>query len=458
MAITRRQFLKRSGRVAAGALLGPGLFGNPFVRRALAEHDRRSLPRRALPRRRQRRAQHRHPRRRRRRDAAHRLRGRAHRPAAAGCSITPADARRDARSASTRTPARSSRSIPGSGLGAACKALYDAGKRRRHPGLRLSRLQPLARGVARSIWETGDSALGRAYAAPAGSGATSPANYGGTRHPGASTSTIGVAGEFRQSDDQRARRPAARATSASRTTTYSDDDIAAKRAAFDGALRRGRRAGAADRCDYLGNSGARRCSRARATRALHDLYVSDRADASNDAVRRPRPQHRARSARDREDDLRRAAGRRPTSTRASSSSNNGGYDTHSDQGGAETDGQHYDLHAEVGDALEALLRRLRRHGRRRQGRASWSGASSAAASRRTSNGTDHGSQGPMFVIGGERQRRRLRQPPEHRRRRARRRRQHRLLAGRRDPFRSTDFRDVYGTILKHWLNVPSRRS
>jgi uncharacterized protein (DUF1501 family) len=23
------------------------------------------------------------------------------------------------------------------------------------------------------------------------------------------------------------------------------------------------------------------------------------------------------------------------------------------------------------------------------------------------------------------------------------------------PFRSTDFRDVYGTVLKHWMNVPT---
>ena len=36
MAITRRQFLKRSGVVTAGALLGPSLFDNFFVRRALA--------------------------------------------------------------------------------------------------------------------------------------------------------------------------------------------------------------------------------------------------------------------------------------------------------------------------------------------------------------------------------------------------------------------------------------
>src|SRR6185295_12965555 len=37
MALTRRQFLKRSGAAAAAGLLGPSLFANPFVRRALAE-------------------------------------------------------------------------------------------------------------------------------------------------------------------------------------------------------------------------------------------------------------------------------------------------------------------------------------------------------------------------------------------------------------------------------------
>src|SRR5882724_850761 len=37
MAITRRQFMKRSGVVAAASLLGPSLLANPFVRRALAD-------------------------------------------------------------------------------------------------------------------------------------------------------------------------------------------------------------------------------------------------------------------------------------------------------------------------------------------------------------------------------------------------------------------------------------
>src|SRR5262245_19649498 len=37
MAITRRQFLKRTGATTAGALFAPSLFHNPFVRSALAD-------------------------------------------------------------------------------------------------------------------------------------------------------------------------------------------------------------------------------------------------------------------------------------------------------------------------------------------------------------------------------------------------------------------------------------
>ncbi len=37
MAITRRQFLRRSGIAAAGGLIGPGLFGNPLLQRAMGQ-------------------------------------------------------------------------------------------------------------------------------------------------------------------------------------------------------------------------------------------------------------------------------------------------------------------------------------------------------------------------------------------------------------------------------------
>src|SRR5437879_3273380 len=36
MAITRRQFITRTGLVTAGSFLGPGLFRNPFLQKALA--------------------------------------------------------------------------------------------------------------------------------------------------------------------------------------------------------------------------------------------------------------------------------------------------------------------------------------------------------------------------------------------------------------------------------------
>ena len=94
--------------------------------------------------------------------------------------------------------------------------------------------------------------------------------------------------------------------------------------------------------------------------------------------------------------------------------------------------------------------------------ASSSGASSRAASSQNANGTDHGSQGPMFVIGGAVKGGVYGNHPNIN--------QAALnddgnttysqAAG--DPFRSTDFRDVYGTILKQWLGVadpwPSYRS
>ena len=68
------------------------------------------------------------------------------------------------------------------------------------------------------------------------------------------------------------------------------------------------------------------------------------------------------------------------------------------------------------------------------------------------NGTDHGSQGPMFIIGDAVNGGIYGNHPNID-----------ALALDEDgnteytqdanPFRSTDFRDVYGTVLKHWLNM-----
>jgi uncharacterized protein (DUF1501 family) len=133
-----------------------------------------------------------------------------------------------------------------------------------------------------------------------------------------------------------------------------------------------------------------------------------------------------------------------------------GYDTHSGQGAAETDGQHFALHASVGASLKLFFDDVAdmlgtpdklcvlvwsEFGRRVQ---------------QNGNGTDHGSQAPMFVIGGgstfhggvygnhpniaeaawdDEGNTEYRQDAN-------------------GGFRSTDFRDVYGTVFKHWLNMP----
>jgi uncharacterized protein (DUF1501 family) len=132
---------------------------------------------------------------------------------------------------------------------------------------------------------------------------------------------------------------------------------------------------------------------------------------------------------------------------------NGGYDTHSDQGAGATDGQQYGLHAEMGASLKVFYDDLASMGViDRVCIMVYSEFSRRVEQNDT--GTDHGSQGPMFLIGGK-------------------------VAGgvygnhpRIDPaqldnegntkyrqngsnngYESTDFRDVYGTILNKWMGV-----
>lgn len=134
---------------------------------------------------------------------------------------------------------------------------------------------------------------------------------------------------------------------------------------------------------------------------------------------------------------------------------NGGYDTHGDQGTTASTDAHQRLHKEIGDAIEIFYNDLADMGvANKTTLIVWS-EFSRRIPENESNGTDHGSQGPMFVVGGsvnggvygnhpdineasldDNQITVYSQAPG-------------------DPHRSTDFRDVYGTILKHWLNVPN---
>jgi uncharacterized protein (DUF1501 family) len=132
---------------------------------------------------------------------------------------------------------------------------------------------------------------------------------------------------------------------------------------------------------------------------------------------------------------------------------NGGYDTHSDQGAGQTGGQQFDLHSEVGASLKVFYDDL---------------ASMGVADRVTimvysefsrrieqnDTGTDHGSQGPMFLIGGKIKggvygnHPRI-DPAQLDGEGNTRYRQNGSNSG----FESTDFRDVYGTILNKWMGV-----
>jgi len=131
--------------------------------------------------------------------------------------------------------------------------------------------------------------------------------------------------------------------------------------------------------------------------------------------------------------------------------NNGGYDTHSDQGAAEPDGQHYGLHKEVGDSLKVFYDDLVNMGvASRVCIVIWSEFSRRIP--QNDNGTDHGSQGPMFVIGGSIVGGVYGKHPDI----------FNLDNDENTPYkqgaaatahRSTDFRDVYGTVLKHFVNM-----
>ncbi len=132
---------------------------------------------------------------------------------------------------------------------------------------------------------------------------------------------------------------------------------------------------------------------------------------------------------------------------------NGGYDTHSDQGAGAPDGQHTRLHHEVGDAIELFYQDCADMGvADKVCIMVWSEFSRRVE--QNDNGTDHGSQGPVFVIGGSVNGGVYGSHPDIREASLNDDGNTRYSQAAGDPFRSTDLRDVYGTILTKWLNMP----
>jgi uncharacterized protein (DUF1501 family) len=436
MAITRRQFLKRTA-VTAGALLGSSLFEHPFVRRALASTigDRYLVVlfldggndglNTVVP---------------------------------VSGALRPAyEAGRDTGNGGLRLlPSDLGSTLlgadPGTGTQLAfhpgligLKQLYDLGRVAviqgcGYPDYSLSHDQ------SRTIWKTGNPLGIGSIAGTGWLGRYLAANYGATDIPGVTIDTE-VAGEYRQT-----------ATSVLAVPKLADfgfpyddfdpDDVDAKRQAFS-ALCTAASGGSEPTAVYIGDSGAATLLSSESYPPLHALYKSQRGtfDDAYDAL----DTGTARRLREVAKVIYGVSQGVPNVNARFFQLSNGGYDTHSDQGAAETDGQHYLLHREVGDALKLFYDDLADMGT--GGKVTvlvWSEFSRRIE--QNDNGTDHGSQGPMFVLGGAVTGGLYGNHPNINKS-ALDDDGNTVYTQNANSFRSTDFRDVYGTVLKHWLNL-----
>ena len=439
MAITRRQFITRTGLATAGTLIGPGLFGNPLVRRAFADLGDRYLvvifldggndgQNTVIP-----------------ADngggslrsdyEANRFGG------GGGIRVTPGELGSTLIGNDPNTGAQLGLHPGLIGL----KQLYDAGQLAVIQGCGYPEYS-LSHEESRLIWQTGNPLRLSSLSGSGWVGRHLAATYGGSQIPAVCLSDS-IEPDFRQST-----------TSVLALRRLEDfgfpwDDFGsdeARKALAFGALHDAASAGSHPTQKFIGNAGNATLQSTQSYPGLHGLYENDRASFSQqyDAIDRSTAI-----------DLREIAkiiygvssGVSGVQARFFQLSN-GGYDTHSDQGGA--DGQHYDLHREVGDSLKVFYDDLADMGvADKVLTVVWSEFSRRIE--QNENGTDHGSQGPMFVIGGPALNGGVygnhpniaaldidqdgngntiyRQTP--------------------NAFRSTDFRDVFGTILKHWLNM-----
>jgi len=454
MAITRRQFLQRSGAVTAGALLGPSLFDNLFVRRALASTigDRYFVVifldggndglntvtpvtngggtlRNDY-------------------EAARQTGNGGLRllPGALAGTLVGNDPNTGAQLAIH--PGFGDMIAPASG---GLKALYDLGKVAVFQGCGYPSYS-LSHDQSRTIWRTANP-LGLGTLSGTGwMGRYLAQNYAALDIPGV-TIDDSVAAEFRQTATSVLAIPRVR-NFGFPVDDFAPDDQMAKEAAFD-ALCTAAGMGLQPTDAYIGNSGHATLISTQSYPGLHSLYVNDPSrKVFNDQYVGTNGLNTS-TARNLLEIAKIINGVNqgvPNVDARFFQLANGGYDTHSDQGAAATDGQQYSLHQEVGNALKVFHDDLADMGMIDKVVVMvWSEFSRRI--NQNDNGTDHGSQGPMFVIGGAVNGGLYGNHPN-------------IAAAALDddgntvysqdanPFRSTDFRDVYGTILKHWLNMP----
>jgi uncharacterized protein (DUF1501 family) len=468
MAITRRQFIKRSGLLTAGAYFGPSLFSNPFLREAFAStignryfvviflnggNDGFNT---VVP----------------YNNGGGTLRNdyeNARNAGGGGLRLLPSDL--DGTGIGTggtlvgldpNTGARLSlhpgfNGFPGLAAGAGgFKALYDAGELAVIQGCGYPNYS-LSHDEARTIWQTANPLGVNGYTGTGWVGRHLAQYYTGSNVPGVCIEGS-VAPEFRQFATSVLAIDRVRDFDFPTDGDYSSDDPAKKtcfKALYDFAK------GGTDplTLSYIGSSGRATIDSTAAYNALHSLYVNDanRAvfnDLYNDGGN-GNGVNRGTAT-----DLREVAkvinGVRQGVSNVTAryfEVSNGGYDTHSDQGAADPNGQHFQLHAEVGASLKVFRDDLTDMG-------VWDRtvvliySEFARRIHQNDNGTDHGSQGPVFVLGGSVRGGIYGNHPN-------------VAESAWDDngntlysqdntngFRSTDFRDAYGTVLKHWLNMP----
>lgn len=445
MAITRRQFISRTGMFAAGSLFGSGLFQNPLLRKAMAEviGDRYFI-------------------------------------------ILLLDGGNDGLNTITpynngggslRTAYETARVVGSGGIRlspesllvpASGPAMLDPNTGAQlgfHPGLaginalyeqgHVAVIQGcgypdfgLSHDVSTSIWETGDP-LGSLAGSNGWMGRyLTAAAYGSNDIPAVSILSS-VAREFAQTGTS--------VLAIRRLNKFGfpfdldyDDDEMARRDAFN-ALYGTASGSSVPILDLLGSSGTATLTSADAYPPLHDAYLATRSDW--DDMYDDLDTSTARDLREIAKIIYGVANGAANVDARFFELRNGGYDTHSNQGGAETDGQHYALHNEVASAIKLFYDDLADMQPGLESKVTmmlWSEFSRRIP--QNDNGTDHGSQGPMFLIGGSVNGGVYGNHPNI------------------DPlaldnddntvysqsgsFRSTDIRDVYGSIMTGWLELP----
>jgi uncharacterized protein (DUF1501 family) len=441
MAISRREFLRRGGLMAAGSFLAPGWMHSPLLRGALADalgdkyfvvidlgggndglntvvpyDDGRIGAFRSLY------EQYRSD------DASGGLRILQSQLAD---TMIGSDA-------STGTPLALHPALGG------FKGLWDLGKLAIVQGAGYPE-PSLSHAVSEHKWQSGDpldSGLSGGWM-----GRYLATHYGVTDIPAVSTQS-GVPGEFIQSVTGVLATTALAQFELPVDTGYPSDQ-AAKIAGYTALYAAARQNGQQSVLGYAGNVGGAMLAATQAYPPLDGLYVADRGSWNAEYAANGTPTALS---------LREVAKTIYGVVNGAVRSRffevlSGGYDTHSDQGAGTPGGQHYQLLAELGGALEIFYEDCADMGvADKLGILVWSEFGRRV--QQNTNGTDHGTQAPIFVIGGSVNGGLFGNHPN-------------IAAGALDPtvpntvysqaagdpHRSTDFRDVYGTILKHWLGM-----